>query len=145
MVKPIDVRFHFMSEHGKKPITQDEHRIAETIIKQVMHLAPAFGINRDFTVVICDEWAYLNHYKFHKDSVMHYQEGNKKIVGEKEAIFIRMSVLFHHKEDWREILKHELVHMKLKGKEGRWDEHGKLFQETARKEGLSKKYRKGVT
>ena len=74
-------------------------------------------------------------------SVGHYNEGIQVCGGSPhEAVLLRESVLYW--DDWRtaipKILRHELSHAKLKGKE-RGNEHGKEFRDVARRHGAAMK------
>jgi hypothetical protein len=114
------------TQRGGK-ITQKE----QTIIKRVSGVYEKarleMNIRRSIPIIICDEWTWLEHLKLNPSSIAHYNYSNQ--------IFLRLDAF--GKEIGKsisllELLKHELIHAKLKGKEGK-KKHSDEFKSMAKK------------
>ena len=129
----------WITKTGKR--TKEQNRVGPIIAELYVKLLKEFGIRRRIPLYLVDEWSWnKGSLKMNSRSVGHYNEGIRVRGGSPhEAVLLRESVLYW--ENWRtaipEILRHELVHAKLKGQE-RGNEHGKPFKSLARKHGVEK-------
>lgn len=134
-------RVGWITKTGK--VTKEQRRVASIIDELYVKLLKEFGIRRLVPLYLVDEWswAFKGGLRMNSCSVAHYNEGIAFSGGNPhEAVLLRECVL--HWENWNtaipKILRHELSHAKLKGKE-RGNEHGKEFRDVARRHGAAMK------
>lgn len=110
--------------------TRADNTLREMVSFDYTRAMRQLGIRRDIPLLILDEWTWLKHLKLPKQSIAHYDEGDQ--------IFLRRHAIgkeIGHAILLIELLKHELIHAKLKGKE-KINEHGKEFRKLAKKYGV---------
>jgi hypothetical protein len=132
-----------VTQHGGET-TRKDRAVLKKIAPVYRSLLAELGIRRNISLLVCDEWTWLTRLKMHRNSIGHYSKGR---VGGKsgEIVWLRRSYIDFYwpsVERVTAILKHELVHAKLKGKEEKSKrQHGKLFRDTAAKYGVPRDYR----
>jgi hypothetical protein len=127
----------WITHNGKK---DKEHRRVVPIINGLyVKLLKEFRISRFIPLLLVDEpsWTYKGGLNMNPRSVAHYNEGIKfGLHKPHEAILLRECVLKWDdaQTEVPKILRHELVHAKLKGKE-KGNNHGSDFKKVAKKFG----------
>lgn len=121
-------------------IDKEQKRVTPILEKLYVGLLKEFRISRFIPLCLVDRksWNYKQGLNMNKTAVAHYSEGISVGHGPAhEAILLLENVL-----EWDDaqtavpkILRHELVHAKLKGKEKQNCDHGALFKKTANKYG----------
>jgi hypothetical protein len=128
---------------GGGPTTAREKAILSQVSAAFNQLAKKFKIGRKIRVLVCDDGTW-KHLRLSTRVAMHYDPGAKDIP---ESIFIRAEIFNHPGNPevghgrWKHILAHEMVHMKLKGRQGKAS-HDKFFWETAEKYGVPRFYQR---
>lgn len=131
----------WITKDGK---TDSEHKRIVSIISELYtKLRKEFKISRFLPLYIVDEasWKNKNGLNMNPKSVAHYNEGIQfGIRRPHEAILLREAVLTWNDAQTAipKILRHELAHAKLKGKE-KGNEHAGIFKKMAKKHGAAKK------
>jgi hypothetical protein len=120
-----------------KRVTKEQARVVPLIKVLYVKLLKEFKITRSIPLYLVDNesWLYKTGLNMNPRSVAHYNTGIKFTGGRShEAVLVRESVLF-----WDDVhtalprlLKHELVHAKVKNKE-KGNEHAKPFKKMARR------------
>lgn len=132
------IRVIWITKDGKTD--KEQKRVASILAELYAKLLKEFKISRTIPLLLVDEdsWNYKQGLNMNPRSVAHYNEGIRFKVGSspQEAILLREAVL-----KWDDaqtaipkILRHELTHAKLKGKE-KGNEHASVFKKTAQKFG----------
>jgi hypothetical protein len=132
------IRIIWITKTGKT--TQKQNNAASALGKLYPKLLVEFKISRELPLCLVDEdsWNNKQGLSMHSQSLAHYNTGIRFKAGSRpqEAILLRAAVL-----NWEDahvviprILRHELVHAKLKGKE-KGNEHAVAFHKIAKKYG----------
>ena len=132
------IRVVWITKDGKT--NKEQKRVSSILAELYAKLLKEFKIARTIPLLLVDEasWNYKGGLNMNPKSVAHYNEGIRFKTGSKpqEAILLREAVL-----RWDDaqsaipkILRHELTHAKLKGKE-KGNEHAGIFKKTAGKYG----------
>ena len=121
-------------------IGKEQKRVTPILEELYVRLLKEFRISRFVPLCVVDDesWHYKQGLNMNKRSVAHYSEGVS--VGHSpahEVILLRENVLYWDDAQTAipKLLRHELVHAKLKGKEPEGVDHGLLFRKTAKKFG----------
>lgn len=115
--------------------TARERTIIIQVVKTYSDLLNEMSIHKIIPVVICDEWTWLKHLKMNPKAIAHFNYSNQ--------IFLRLNTFgreIKKESSLRLLLKHELIHAKLKGKEKESDEHSPEFRKLASKYNVPEKW-----
>lgn len=114
-------------------LTKTDKILMARVSKVYSGVKQELNIRRTIPLIICDEWTWNEHLHMNPQSIAHYNYTDQ--------LFLRRDAFKHEIGkiiSLEDLLKHELIHAKLKNKEPK--SHGKPFKQLAKKSGLPKKY-----
>ncbi len=127
---PIIVK---IATKGGGALTKTDKALINKVSKIYSVVKKEMNIRRNIPIIICDEWTWNDHLHMNPQSIAHYNYSDQ--------LFLRRNAFRHEIGkiiSLEDLLKHELIHAKLKGKETK--SHNAAYKKLAKKSGLPKKH-----